>query len=263
MGSPIISIAIATRDRESLLRQTLELLFENTSVGYELFVVDNGSTDGTAEYLAGAAEAHPEVTVVRNERNLGVARAVNQGWYRATHKDYLVRLDDDVLLPEGWAEDLIEICDKVPQVGLAGVSFDQEIPNVSEVNGVRLHRAHSLGGACVMMPGRAHKKLGYWNEHYPRIGHEDWDMSMRVNFAGMWNACHPDLNERAVHLSGERGDDEDRREHTAVKLLAQQTNFGHALRFHGFYEEMNRVFGRPVPVYMGHTEPAVPGGGAQ
>ena len=74
---------------------------------WELFVVDNGSTDGTPDYLAGVSDvADVPVTVVTNATNRGFPAAVNQG-LRAARGEYLVLLNNDVIVTDGWLEQLI------------------------------------------------------------------------------------------------------------------------------------------------------------
>ena len=70
-------------------------------------MVDNGSNDGTAAYLAGVRDmASVPVTVVTNLTNLGFPAAVNQG-LRLARGEYLVLLNNDVVVTDGWLEQLI------------------------------------------------------------------------------------------------------------------------------------------------------------
>ena len=55
------------------------LLCNSQDADIELVVVDNASTDGTAEYLRDLAERDSRVRVLRNDENRGFAAGVNQG----------------------------------------------------------------------------------------------------------------------------------------------------------------------------------------
>jgi glycosyltransferase involved in cell wall biosynthesis len=95
MGSKLISVVIPTYNRKQRLQRVLGAL-ERQSVDLrelEVVVVDDGSTDGTSEWLA----AHHGPFQVRaiTQKNGGPARARNAGLHAATGK-YLVFLDDDV-----------------------------------------------------------------------------------------------------------------------------------------------------------------------
>ena len=74
-----------------------------------MIVVDNGSTDGTGAYLAGVRDAAPvPVTVIANAQNLGFPRAVNQG-LQAARGEYLVLLNNDAVVTDGWLDQLIAL----------------------------------------------------------------------------------------------------------------------------------------------------------
>ena len=74
---------------------------------WELVVVDNGSTDGTADYLAGVSDmASVPVTVIKNATNRGFPAAINQG-LKAARGEYLVLLNNDVVVTDGWLGQLI------------------------------------------------------------------------------------------------------------------------------------------------------------
>src|SRR3982751_2290228 len=76
---------------------------------WELIVVDNGSTDDTAAYLAGVQDATGvPVTVITNPRNLGFPPPVNQG-LQVAGGDYLVLPNNDAVVTEGWLGHLIAL----------------------------------------------------------------------------------------------------------------------------------------------------------
>ena len=68
-----------------------------------LVVVDNGSTDGTSEFLQSLSG---DVQVIRNRENLGFAKASNQG-ARAARGKYLVFLNNDTIPLKGWLTALV------------------------------------------------------------------------------------------------------------------------------------------------------------
>ena len=85
---------------------------------YELILVDNGSSDGTPEYLRSFAQAHSNVKVILNTSNLGFAHGNNQGAAAATG-EILVFLNNDTLVTSGWLDGL-ERALQDPSVGMAG-----------------------------------------------------------------------------------------------------------------------------------------------
>ena len=84
----------------------------------ELIIVDNASTDGTAQYLQELQKRHPWVQVLLNNSNRGFAAANNQGLAAATG-DFLILLNPDTLVLPGWGDGLVKWLSD-PSVGMVG-----------------------------------------------------------------------------------------------------------------------------------------------
>lgn len=118
-AEPTVSIIIPVLDRVDLTRRCLEQLQANTPGGWaEVIVVDNGSTDGTAEFLA-AEKAAGRLVLVRNPRNHGFARACNQGACAATGR-HLLFLNNDTEVQPGWLEPMIRLLEGDPRIAAVG-----------------------------------------------------------------------------------------------------------------------------------------------
>lgn len=88
---PLISVVIPTWNRREDLARTLEVLTRHKGPPFEVIVVDNASTDGTATMVT---ESHPTVRLIRLHRNLGPTGARNVGVANA-NADIVVLLDSD------------------------------------------------------------------------------------------------------------------------------------------------------------------------
>jgi GT2 family glycosyltransferase len=118
-GDPQVSIVVVTFDGLVFSRLCLESLLATTSpVGYEVVVVDNGSTDGTSEYLVELERLDPRVRVRRNGRNAGFAAATNAGFALA-RGNVVLFLNNDTIVPEGSLERIVNHLTD-PRVGLLG-----------------------------------------------------------------------------------------------------------------------------------------------
>lgn len=92
-----ISAVVPTHNRVHVLAPLIESLLGSRVVPDEVIVVDNASSDGTAERIG---ERFPSVVCIRNPRNYFVAKACNIGIAASTGKFILVVADDNVLHPE-------------------------------------------------------------------------------------------------------------------------------------------------------------------
>lgn len=99
MREPVISILTPTRNRAStfLPQAIASVAALRLSCPYEQVIVDDASTDGTAEFLAAAAVADPRIRPITHAAPRGVAAARNSA-AQAARGDFLVDLDDDDLL---------------------------------------------------------------------------------------------------------------------------------------------------------------------
>jgi hypothetical protein len=93
----LVSIVIPTWNRKGLLGECLiSILREGSSIAHEIIVIDDASSDGTAEFIK---ENFPEVHLIRNSRNEGYARSVNKG-VRFSKGDFIFLLNNDTRLTE-------------------------------------------------------------------------------------------------------------------------------------------------------------------
>jgi hypothetical protein len=107
------SIVIPTWNGAGLLNDALLSLRRQTRRDFEIIVVDNGSTDGTAALLAAQ---HPDVRLIEMGRNRGFAAAVNAG-IGAARGDLVVLMNNDVEAAPGWIAALIDAMDAHPTAG--------------------------------------------------------------------------------------------------------------------------------------------------
>ena len=109
------SVIILTWNGLDYIAACLDAVLAQDYADFEIIVVDNASTDGTADFVA---EHYPQVQLIRNERNLGFAAGNNIGM-RAATGDVLALLNQDTEVRPGWLEALVEMAVK-PDVGIAG-----------------------------------------------------------------------------------------------------------------------------------------------
>jgi hypothetical protein len=108
-----VSIIIVNYNtKEHLLKCIESTLRQIKEISYVVFVIDNGSTDGSADEVQ---RLYPSINLIRNERNNGFARAVNQGLKMALDSQYHLILNSDVVLSDNYLKRLVEFLDNHPQ----------------------------------------------------------------------------------------------------------------------------------------------------
>ena len=182
----LASVIVPCWNQLEFTRQCLPSLMRHTRTPWELIVIDNGSTDGTSLYLAGVCDGGTvPVRVITNERNLGFPAAVNQG-LRDARGDYLVLLNNDVVVTDGWLDQLVALVESSPTIGLAGpMSNFASPPQLVEqapyrdLNEMRAfahrwreeHRGQwltptKLSGFCLLMKRALYETIGGLDERF-------------------------------------------------------------------------------------------------
>jgi glycosyltransferase involved in cell wall biosynthesis len=123
-AKPLFDVAVCTLNRLPYLRRCLAALRAQLDElpGGRLLVIDNGSSDGSAEYVRELGRRDPRVELVQEPRR-GVyyarARAVD-----AARGDFLIFFDDDALPEPGWLRAMLEELGADPAVGVVGVAIE-------------------------------------------------------------------------------------------------------------------------------------------
>lgn len=118
-AQPLISIVLCTHNRVQHLRSALQSIFDQglTGASYELVLVDNRSSDGTAELGTDLAEQGLLRYVAEPE--LGLCHARNTGWRQARGR-YVAYFDDDAVAEPGWIDAIAEAFACEPAPGVVG-----------------------------------------------------------------------------------------------------------------------------------------------
>ncbi len=124
-----LSIVIPNWNGRDQIGECLTALREQTVKSLEVIVVDNGSTDGSAELIR---EHYPEVIVLALPLNLGFAGGVNVG-INGSGGEFVALLNNDAIADPRWAEELLEAM-KHADIA-AGLLLDYDHPDRSDTRG--------------------------------------------------------------------------------------------------------------------------------
>lgn len=109
-----VSIVIVSFNTCRLLDECIASIKKETRCSHEIIVVDNASTDESCGMLR---KKYPDVRLIENEKNVGFAKANNQGFAIASGRYYLM-LNPDTVVLEGAIDKLIAFMDQNPGVGI-------------------------------------------------------------------------------------------------------------------------------------------------
>ena len=164
--APRLSILIPTWNAEATVERALDSVLAEHAIPLEVVVVDDASTDGTADIVAAIAERDPRVVLVRLRANGGVSAARNRG-LATVRGEWVAFLDaDDLLLP--GALDALMAPTRDPGVR---VVIGQRIQN----DGERRWISKGYDNADVRLPGRksiaTHPGLMYYAAIHGKVFH--------------------------------------------------------------------------------------------
>jgi len=228
-----LSVIIVNYNVKYFLHQALHAVFKSeVNFDYEVFVVDNGSVDGS---VAMVEESFPQVRLIASPENLGFSRGNNLA-IRESKAEYVLLLNPDTIIREDTLQQVVDFMDQHPDAGALGVKmFDGQgiflpeskrgfpSPEVAfyKMSGLsrlfpkskvfgryhlgfldpdRIHEVDVLSGAFMLMRRSVLDKVGLLDEDYFMYG-EDIDLSYRITLGGYKNYYYP--HAPIIHFKGE------------------------------------------------------------
>lgn len=217
-AQPDVSIVIPVFNKWVYTAACLRSLAEAACrARFEVIVVDDCSSDETPERLAGIEG----LVLLRNEENLGFVGSCNRGAEQAAGR-YLLMLNNDTQVLDGWLDALLETYQRHPRTGLAGARLVYPDGSLQEAGGIVFNdgsgwnygRGDSAerpeyrysrvvdycSGACVMLPTALYRELGGFDPLYAPAYYEDTDLAFRVRARGLEVRLQPAAT--VVHHEG-------------------------------------------------------------
>ena len=226
---PRVSIIIPAWNKFAYTYRCLMSILENTAgTPYEVILVDNDSTDETKMI----SEKVRNITLVRNESNLGFLRASNIGAGHA-RGEYLLFLNNDTEVKEGWLKAMVGLTDADQTIGAVGPKLISPDGLLQEAGAIIWDEGsvtrygegedpdspqfcykrdvNYCSGACLLVRKRLFDDLGGFDEVYSPAYYEDADMCLGVKRLGYRVVYQPEAKvlhheygsgtrERAKHL---------------------------------------------------------------
>ncbi|MDR4508971.1 MAG: glycosyltransferase [Candidatus Brocadiaceae bacterium] len=201
--NPLVSIIILTCNALEYTRMCIKSIQNHTIHPYEIIFVDNGSTDGTIDFLEKIIDQNTNYKLIKNNENKGFSAGNNLG-IAAAKGTYVMLLNNDVLVSDYWLRSMVRCIEKDEKIGMVGpitnfISGRQAIKEVpySDENGFydfanklrehnkgRLTPRRRIAGFALLMKKTLYEELGGLDETFGIGNFEDDDLCVRARQKG-------------------------------------------------------------------------------
>lgn len=222
----MVSISIVNWNTKDLLEKCLNSIYESSFRDFEVFVIDNNSSDRSAEMVR---DQFPRVNLIANTENLGFAKANNQA-IRKSQGRYILILNPDIILYKDTIGEMVNFMEQNPETGALGIRLEgpaektgyfRKYPSIPQVlffytileklslknRWLRNRYWESIDtpdaieipqvpGACLFI----RKEAGLFDERF-QLFFEDVDLCYRIKKAGWKISYVPSI--KAVHIGAQ------------------------------------------------------------
>lgn len=120
-GADIVAFVILTWNSSAYIQACLDSVFNLTSISSEIWVVDNGSTDGTSRMVRAASTVRPGIHFIPLEENKGTTVSRNIALRSlGSHVDFVCVLDSDTVVNDDAIRSMLDVLRTHPDVGIVG-----------------------------------------------------------------------------------------------------------------------------------------------
>lgn len=202
---PIVSFIIVNWNGKSFLKECIDAILRQSNHNFEIIVVDNGSTDGSAAFIA---ESYPQVVLVSLAKNHGFTGGNIQGLCHAKGR-YVALVNNDAILPCDWLQLMIDAFNTDAQIGFCSsrivIAGTNQIDSAGDTfttafTGTKIGELHNMEefterryipGACaaaVIYKREMLDDIGFLDDEF-FLNHEDTDLNLRAWLAG-WKCLY-------------------------------------------------------------------------
>lgn len=217
-SSPLVSIIIPVYNNWEYTSQCLQSIYDHTTdIPIEIIIADDGSVDETTNL----SDHFTNVRHIKNEKNLGYIRNINNA-ARQANGEYILTLNNDTTVTPGWLSSMLAVMEKDPSVALVGSKLvypDGQLqeagaiiwrdasgwnyghggsPDAPEYN--YLKEVDYISGASHLIRMSSWKELGGLDERYSPAYYDDSDFSFQLRSLG-WKVIYQPLSV-VIHYEG-------------------------------------------------------------
>ena len=212
-----VSVIIPTKDNVALLRECIGSILEKTNYdNYEIIIVNNGSgKNETKSYLRKIGK-HPKITIIEYTKEFNFS-AINNYATKYASGEYLLFLNDDVVVTNEWMQGLVETMQVYPKCGAVGCKLLLMNNTLQEAGCIIWKDGSTLGygrgddpkkpeysylrevdfcsAACLLVRKDVFKQVDGFDERYHPAYYEDSDFGLKI-----WNAGYKYIFQPKVEL---------------------------------------------------------------
>lgn len=189
MSSPLISIFLPTHSRlyDGHLERAIISILNQTYDNFELFIIDDGSVDGSKELIEGYATLDERIRIMRIEKNIGLPALITGMAYLQSKGEFLAFAYDDCVLAPNHLDVLLSTMLTSPHLGmvygqahiiwadgrrqLIGSPFDEA--RMSAMN-------NHIPNVSVLLRRKVVENVGWYDPHFLLSRFYDWDLWVRI-----------------------------------------------------------------------------------
>ncbi len=209
IDKPLVSIVSVQYGHPEVTLEMLNSLQQISYPNIEIIIVDNASPEGNPDIVK---EKYPKIIYIKSEKNLGFAGGNNLGFQEAKGK-YILMLNNDTEVDQGFLEPLVEKMEKNPNLGIVSPKIRffhnpdiiqyvgyENIDPITQRGGARGWEEKDIGqyeedveaaaghGAAMMIPLKVIREVGLMSDIF-FLYYEELDWAYRIRKAG-YKICY-------------------------------------------------------------------------
>ncbi|MCP4414376.1 MAG: glycosyltransferase, partial [Gammaproteobacteria bacterium] len=201
--SGLVSIVMLTCNALDYTKKCIQSIQKSTQQAHEIIFVDNASTDGTQKYLENQVKQNANYKLIKNKTNIGFAAGNNQA-VKEANGQYVLFLNNDVLVSNGWLFDMVSAIEKDEAIGMIGpltnsisglqrldnipykdnAGFDDFAAQIRAGNKGRITPRRRIAGFAILMHKELYQQVKGFDETFGLGNFEDDDLCLKVKEAG-------------------------------------------------------------------------------
>ncbi len=190
----VCDIVIPVWNLKDYTERCIESIIKNTSYPYRLIMIDNGSEKETKDYLEGLKDDKriKNYTLIRNEKNLGCTKAINQGM-AVSNAEYVCLHNNDTVVMKGWLTEMVKVAGLSPDIGIVNtnsnnlglhkpwnLSWEKFAEELREKRSGEYIEMTVAVGFCYLIKREVINKLGFLTEEFGLGNFEDTEYCIRA-----------------------------------------------------------------------------------